>query len=266
MVPLRAPLAERDTAALKREAPSFPPHRPPAFAGGSQPIRQFRRLALIGLLLLVGGRVPRIGANDADIVLHDWLAAQTNLQTWSAEFVQTRFLKVLVQPLVSTGRVWFARPNRFRWELGQPVQTLAARDEDRLLLIYPRLRRVERIELRTTHQGPLGEALNLLDAGFPKDRADFDSRFRLRALVRTNDAWRLDLQPASPAARRWMPLIALTLNATNFDLVANELSFTDGSRLRNDFRATVHNEVFPPETFRPAIDPGFQMVDLRTGE
>ena len=34
-----------------------------------------------------------------------WFAAQTNIQSWSADFTQTRTFKTLAQPLVSTGKV-----------------------------------------------------------------------------------------------------------------------------------------------------------------
>src|SRR5262249_20656241 len=77
-------------------------------------------------------------AADTNAILNSWFAAQTNLQTWSADFTQTRTLKALTQPLVAVGRVWFAMPNRFRWELGSPPQTIALRNADEMLVIYPR--------------------------------------------------------------------------------------------------------------------------------
>ena len=66
-----------------------------------------------------------------------WIAAQANLRTWSADVVETRALKTLSQPLVSAGKVWVAIPDRFRWELGQPAQTIALRQPDQLCIIYP---------------------------------------------------------------------------------------------------------------------------------
>src|SRR5258705_286086 len=62
-------------------------------------------------------------AADTNAVLNGWLSSQTNLQTWTADFVQTRTFRTLTQPLVATGHVWFATPNRFRWELGSPART-----------------------------------------------------------------------------------------------------------------------------------------------
>lgn len=233
-----------------KPAPS--PRRAPAIRPGRR-----RCAGFLALLLLAG---PRPRAADTNAILSAWISAQTNLATWAADFTQTRSLKALSQPLVSPGRVWFAKPNHFRWELGDPVQTIAVRDDARLQVIYPRLKRVERYPLTAGQSGPLGEALGLLDAGFPRNRADFDARFRLLSLQTTNDAWVVELEPARLSARRLMPTIRVTLAKTTFLLLANELVFPDGSRLRNDFHHATLNPTLPAEVFQPAIETNFTVV------
>src|SRR5216684_501252 len=88
-------------------------------------VRLASRLFLF-LALICGN----LSAADSESALTMWLASQTNIQTWSAEVIQTRALKSLAQPLTATGRVWFAAPNRFRWELGTPPQTIALRQPE----------------------------------------------------------------------------------------------------------------------------------------
>jgi len=73
---------------------------------------------------------PASGAETA--ALNHWLATQTNLHSWTADFVQTRHLKSLAQPIRTPGRVLFQAPDRFRWELGEPVETIALRQTSRL--------------------------------------------------------------------------------------------------------------------------------------
>ncbi|TAL01476.1 MAG: outer membrane lipoprotein carrier protein LolA, partial [Verrucomicrobia bacterium] len=90
-------------------------------------------------LLIISSR-----AADTNAVLNGWFASQTNLQTWSADFTQTRALKTLTQPLVATGHISFAVPNKFRWELGRPAKTIALRQADEMFVIYPMLKRAER--------------------------------------------------------------------------------------------------------------------------
>ena len=67
--------------------------------------------------------------------LDRWLAAQKDIRTWSADFTQTRSFKTLTQPLTAQGRVWFVAPNRFRWELGHPAQTIAVRQTNQMMVI-----------------------------------------------------------------------------------------------------------------------------------
>src|SRR5690349_18299515 len=89
--------------------------------------RRKHSAVLISLVLLNLLVVQKSFSAETNSLLTSWLAAQTNIQTWSADFVQTRTFKALAQPLTATGHVWFAEPNRFRWELGRPPQTIAVR-------------------------------------------------------------------------------------------------------------------------------------------
>src|SRR6185295_6006382 len=125
----------------------------------------------IGLAAIVG--LPAFAARaQTNSFLATWLAAQTNVHTWSADFTQTKTLKSLVQPLTATGHVWFSKPSRFRWELGRPPQTIATKSGDTMRVIYPNLKRVEVYPLQQA--GQWRDALSLLEAGFPQNEADLN--------------------------------------------------------------------------------------------
>jgi outer membrane lipoprotein-sorting protein len=200
-------------------------------------------------------------AADANAVLGGWLSAQTNLQTWTADFTQTRTFRTLAQPLVATGHVWFAAPNRFRWELGSPAQTIALRQADQMFVIYPLLKRAERYALTGGESGQWRDMLSLLEAGFPRHRADLESRFRLLSLAETNGTWQLALQPASAAARRLMKETRVGLATNDFSLTSTELVFTDGARMRNDFTNAVLNSSFDPALFDWKPGPDFKVTE-----
>src|SRR5947209_14918733 len=124
-------------------------------------------LLVFPLLITLFSRLSTDGA-PLDPIVSSWLAAQSKVHSWSADFIQTRSLKSLTQPLTAKGHVWFAAPNRFRWELGNPPQTIAVRAVTEMLVIYPRLKRVERFPLSGDKAGPWKDALALLEAGFPR--------------------------------------------------------------------------------------------------
>jgi outer membrane lipoprotein-sorting protein len=190
-----------------------------------------------------------------------WLNAQTNVKTWTADFLQTRSLKSLTQPLIAKGHVWFAAPNRFRWELGNPAQTIAVRATNEMLVIYPRLKRVERFSLSGVQAGPWKDALALLEAGFPRDAEQLESQYNILDQVVQDPVVKLVLQPKSAAARRMMPQIQIEFDRRDLALHATELQFADGSILRNDFSNAVLNPPVTAEQFAPAIPPDYKVVE-----
>ncbi len=219
------------------------------------------RLGLRFFLLLLLRNCGSTLAADTNAVLNSWLAAQTNLQTWHADFVQTRTFKTLKHPLAASGHVWFAAPNRFRWELGKPAQTIALRANDRMYVIYPMLKRAEKYAMDAKSPGEWREALALLEAGFPRSRAELDSRFHLLSLGETNGSWQLGLQPSSAFARKLMKEIHVGLATNNFSLTSTELVFADGSRMRNDFTNAVLNAEFEKKLFDWQPGPDFKVTE-----
>ena len=200
-------------------------------------------------------------AADADAVLDAWFAAQKNLQTWSADFVQTRMLQTLTQPLVATGRVWFAMPDQFRWELGRPARSIAMRHDDEMLVIYPLLKRAERYPMGTNAPREFRDAMSLLQAGLPHSRKEFESQFQLLSLVETNGLWQFALQPKSRFARQMMTELRITLTTNDFSLTSTELIFVEGSRMRNDFTNTVLNPALDKKFSEWQPPPDYKIVE-----
>jgi outer membrane lipoprotein-sorting protein len=198
---------------------------------------------------------------EAGAWLAGWLSAQTNLQTWSADVTQTRALKTLTQPLVARGHVWFAAPNRFRWELTSPSQTIAVRQPEQMLVIYPRLKRAERYPLNGEQAGPWKDALSLLEAGFPRSQAELESRFNVVSQTVSNAVLDVVLQPKSPSARRLMPQIRIVISTNDFTLRATELQFADGSTMRNDFSNALLNPKLGDDLFAPKLESDFKVVE-----
>jgi len=228
--------------------------------GEGERVCSLTKLALGFAVLISFSNPPAIHAAGSNELVSNWLLAQTNIQTWSADFTQTRTLKSLTQPLTSTGQVWFASPNRFRWELGSPAQTIAVRQPAQMLVIYPKLKRVEKYPLGA-EAGPGKDALALLEAGFARDRAELESRFFIRSIQLTNGVCEVAMQPKSASARKMMSQITVAFSATDFLLRSTELQFADGSTMRNDFRNPKLNENLDESFFAPIVASDFKVVE-----
>ena len=204
--------------------------------------------------------VTVLHAADYDAQFNKWFEVQTNTHSWSADFIQTRQLKVLNQPLVSAGKVWVT-PGEFRWELGQPVQTVVLRQPDQLLIIYPRLKQAEKYPLGAVPTGPIKDALALLDATLPRDRATMEKNFRLLSAAETNSMLQMTLQPRSDSARKFISEILIGFHTNNFTIAATEMRFADGSSLRNDFTNVILNQPIDPTQFEAKLPPDCTVVE-----
>jgi outer membrane lipoprotein-sorting protein len=203
-------------------------------------------------------------AADTNAVLESWLAAQAKLKTWSADLTQTRTLKTLRQPLTATGYLIFKAPNTFRWELGNPAQTMAIRNSNEMLVIYPKLKRAEKYPLGGAGNAPWRDALALMDAGFPASREELESRFKLLSISLTGDVAHIVMEPRSAAARRFMNEVQLTLRTNDFSMAANQLRFADGSVLRNDFTNAVKDPAIATNAFEAELPKDYTVVEPMT--
>lgn len=217
-------------------------------------------VCLIALLLAFCGKAAA-EPNDASAMLSGWLNAQTNMQTWSADFAQTRSLKSLTEPLTATGHVWFKAPGEFRWEVVKPSPTTAVRNAQELLVFYPRLKRAERYPLEGNQAGQWKDTLALLDAGFPRSRSELESRFSILSQTTSNGVHEIALQPKSTTARRFMPEIRIAFATDDFSLRSTELAFTDGSTMKNVFSNAVMNPKIEESLFHPKLENDYKITE-----
>jgi outer membrane lipoprotein-sorting protein len=201
-----------------------------------------------------------------------WLAAQAGIHGWKANLTQTRTLQSLLEPLTAKGRVWLEVPNRFRWELDSAArqqsnaaavptpQTIAISTSTNLLIIYPRLKRVEVIALGPEKTGPWRAALDMLEAGFPRTETELLARYDVLSQGVTNQTCQLRLQPRDETLRRMMPRLEIDFDTKDYSLRGTELQFADGSTMRNDFTDIVVNPKLDESMFNPAIAPDYTVV------
>lgn len=205
------------------------------------------------------------GAETPEGLLDRWLAAQTNLQSLAADLIQTRSLRSLAQPVVTPGRLYFGAPASFRWELGAPPQTLALRRSNQLWVVYPAQKRMEVVDLQQAGTR-WRETLALLEAGFPRSRAELESRYRVGRVWLSNGVVEVQLTPRQAAVRRLVPELKLGFRPGENHLCYTALTMADGSQMRQDFTNVVINPQWRESPFVWTPPPDYQVVEpLRRG-
>jgi outer membrane lipoprotein-sorting protein len=199
-------------------------------------------------------------AADYDAQFNKWFEVQTNLQNWSGDFLQTRTLTVLNQPLLTPGKVW-VKPGEFRWELGQPVQTIVLRTPDQLLIVYPRFKRAEKYAFGAVPSGPMKDALALMDASLPRDRASMEEHFKLVSAALTNSILQMTLQPRSEAARKMVGQVVIGFHTNDYIIATTEMKFADGSTLQNAFINIVVNQPLAPDLFDAKLPADYTVAE-----
>jgi outer membrane lipoprotein-sorting protein len=204
--------------------------------------------------------VTVLHAADYEAQFNQWFAAQTNMQNWTADFTQTRSLVALSQPLKSKGKVW-VEPGSFRWELGQPPQTIVVRNPNELLILYPRFKRAELYPLDKIPAGPIKDAMALLDVSVPRDRASMEEHFQLMSATETNATLQMTLQPKSISARQFIGTMVIGFHTNNYVIADSEMRFSDGSTLRNDFTNVVYNQPMDSKLFDTNLPPDYSVEE-----
>ncbi len=237
-----------------RESNMFKPQRLLCFAA-----------LLLGVVTIRAFPSAVEGGTEAAVLVEHWLATQTNLTSWSADFVQTRHLAALTQPLSKSGKLWFKAPDKFRWELGNPPQSIAFRTKDDLWVLAPRLKRAERYSIQALAAGPMRDALSLLDTGFPRDAAEFRRKFELLGVNPDATGSGVRFRPRDAALRKLVPDIMIVVSPGDFSLTATELHFVDGTWVRNDFKDAKRNPEMDDADLSPVIDPNWRVSEPLKG-
>jgi outer membrane lipoprotein-sorting protein len=117
------------------------------------------------------------------------------------------------------------------------------------------------MDLSGSGTGPWRDALALLEAGFPRSRAQLEAQYDILALSVTNGVCAISLRPKSASARKLMPRISIEFSVENLLLRATELELMDGSSMRNEFSNAVLNPTIDPALFAPEIPPDYKVEE-----
>ncbi len=192
-----------------------------------------------------------------------WLEKARETSTVQAEFTQTRWLKTFTRPLKSEGQLFFARPDLFRWEIKDPSPSMAIVGREKITILYPELNRAERFSREQVERSEWGDSFELMRTGFPQDIQTLKRRFNILSLEKAgpNGTYALRLEVKGKKRKNPVEQAQIEFDATRGLLLATELFFKDGSRMRNEFRNVQLNRQLPADVFEAQIPSGYQVAE-----
>src|SRR5262252_7323159 len=129
--------------------------------------------------------------SEADI--KNLLAAIRQNRITQADFQEQRAIRLMKKPILSSGRVWFQSPNKFRREVKGSSPSLTVSDGRQLWIYYPNFKSAERYPLGKG--SPLDSTVAAINSSLNLE--DVESTFQISA-AKTGDGYELTLLPRTP--------------------------------------------------------------------
>jgi Outer membrane lipoprotein-sorting protein len=182
-----------------------------------------------------------------------WIARQAEIRTLSADFTQSRALRVLRNPVAARGHLWYQAPGNFRWQVGDPPKIIVLRKGADVRVIEPAKKtvKIEALEVGRREAG-------LMEFPFARSRAELEKRFAVADVKEEGSVCRVKLLPRD--TQGFLAGVQLAFNTENLHLLMLEMSFRDGSSVRSEFSNIEVDGKLPAGIFAPDTT-GYQVID-----
>ena len=184
-------------------------------------------------------------------------AAHRGISNFVANVVQTKTMTVFQQPVVSEAKLWFARPNRFRWEVVKPAPSLTVSDGSFLSMYYPEFKQVERYPLKDPRLG--SGPVKAITASLGENPATLTNSCDV-AMFASTGAYRLDAVPRDPRDKRFLSRLVLDFDRTSLLLTKTTMETLNGDRTENQFVSIRANQEVDPALFHFEPPNGVKLV------
>ena len=166
-----------------------------------------------------------------------------------ADFQEERFLRLMKKPVVSSGKVWFQPPNKFRREVKGNSPSLTVSDGHQLWIYYPNFKSAERYSVGK--RSPLDSVIAAINSALNLE--DVDNTFAIN-VTKIDNGYDLELTPRTPSMKRVFQKLNLRIN-DNLRAERTEMLQLNGDRIvtiySNQTRAPL-----PASTFEFTPPPG----------
>jgi outer membrane lipoprotein carrier protein len=124
-----------------------------------------------------------------------------------ADFQEQRVIHLMKNPILSSGKVWFQPPNKFRREVTGNSPSLTVSDGRQLWIYYPNFKSAERYPLGKG--SPLDSTVAAINSSLNLE--DVENNFQIAA-AKTGNGYELRLLPRAPSMKRVFQKLDLRIN------------------------------------------------------
>ena len=188
--------------------------------------------------------------SEAD--LKNLLAGIRQNRSTQADFQEERVIRLMKKPILSSGRIWFQPPNKFRREVKGNSPSVTVSDGRQLWIYYPNFKSAERYPLGKgspldTTVAAINSALNL---------ENIENTFQINA-TKADKGYELTLVPRAPSMKRAFQKLDLQING-NLRVERTDMLLPNGDRIVTTYSNQTRAPV-PASTFEFKPPPGTEI-------
>jgi len=165
------------------------------------------RTVLLSILLFVALTCITNSAPVSEADLKNLLAAIRQNRVTQANFQEQRMIRLMKNPILSSGKVWFQPPNKFRREVKGSSPSLTVSDGRQLWIYYPNFKSAERYPLGKG--SPLDSTVAAINSSLNLENVE--NTFQI-AGAKIENGYELRLMPRTPSMKRVFQKLDLRIN------------------------------------------------------
>ena len=200
------------------------------------------RILIYGILIVSGLVSIANSAPLSESELKNLLAAIRQNRSTQADFQEQRMIRLMKNPVVSSGTVWFQTPNKFRREVKGNSASITVSDGRDLWIYYPNFKSAERYPLGKG--SPLDATVAAINSALNLENVE--SSFNITA-TKTDNGHELALLPRTAAMKRVFRKLDLRIN-DKFRVERTDMLLPNGDRIvttySNQTRASIPASTF----------------------
>src|SRR6266513_1039236 len=181
--------------------------------------------------------------------LKNLLAGIRQNRSTQADFQEQRMIRLMKKPILSSGKVWFQPPNKFRREVKGSSPSLTVSDGRQLWIYYPNFKSAERYRLGK--RSPLDATIAAINSALNLE--NIENTFQIAA-AKVDKGYELALTPRTASMKRVFQKLDLRIN-DNLQADRTSMLLPNGDRIVTTYSNQTRAPL-PPSTFEFTPPPG----------
>ena len=189
----------------------------------------------------------------AEAELKNLLAGVRQNRSTQADFQEERVIRLMKKPVVSSGRISFQPPNKFRREVKGNAPSATVSDGRQLWIYYPNFKSAERYPLGKG--SPLDSTVAAINSALNLE--NIENMFQINA-AKAEQGFELVLTPRTPSMKRAFQKLDLRIN-DNLRVEHTDMLLPNGDRIVTTYSNQTRAPV-PASTFEFKPPPGTEVT------